>query len=80
MIFFAHVFVSNANYLDFEEWRLDLGRSAKTKGKKIRPNTVLAAYQWMEKDLRRVKSKNVSHPGSSGGNTGTVMALTGRNS
>eukprot|EP00816_Leptocylindrus_hargravesii_P004128 CAMPEP_0196803320 /NCGR_PEP_ID=MMETSP1362-20130617/2671_1 /TAXON_ID=163516 /ORGANISM="Leptocylindrus danicus, Strain CCMP1856" /LENGTH=89 /DNA_ID=CAMNT_0042174799 /DNA_START=18 /DNA_END=283 /DNA_ORIENTATION=- len=51
--FFAHVFINNANYLDFEGWRVNLGRSVETQGEKIRPATVLAAYQRMEQELKR---------------------------
>ena len=33
--FLAHLFVFQANYIDFEEWRLDLARSVETQGEKV---------------------------------------------
>jgi len=51
--FFCTYLRSNANYLEFAEWRLNLARLVETQGEKIRPPTVLEAYQRMEKRIEQ---------------------------
>ena len=48
---FAHVFIANTTYLELDTCQLDMGWMVETEGKKVRPETVLAAYQRMEKEL-----------------------------
>jgi len=75
--YFAHVFIQNANYVDFNDWRVNLARSVESQGEGTRPATVQAAYQRLEKELVRFgRDVNQQGSGSRSRNEGTVMALT----